>query len=365
MSASTGQPLQVALFSTVQLNPYVQLLADGVRAAAPDIQVTCEGRLSLGWVQRNRRQADILHIHWPELQYAGARARARWRRFISFMAGLALARQAGLRLVYTVHNLNQHEGRDALFNALANAALFAWADALHVHDEVTAEALRRQVRRPERIHVIPHGSYVGCYPDSVSRQEARRLLGLPQEAFVYLMLGGLRPYKGAEELIEAFRSLDDGAARLIIAGHAHAPAYAASLQALAQGDARILMFLEHVPDERVQYFMKAADVCVLPYRQVTTSGAAVLALSFRKPIVVPAIGPFPALVQAAAGICYEPAGVPALRQALEEARALEIERAGQAIAAYLETIAWERLGAKHAEVYRRIAGGREARRAGG
>lgn len=365
MSASAGQPLRVVLFSTVQLNPYVELLAGGVRAAAPDIQVTCEGRLTLEWVRRNHRQADILHIHWPELQYAGARARARWRRFISFMAGLRQARRAGLCLVYTVHNLNQHEGRDALFNTLANAALFAWADALHVHDEVTAKALRRRVRRPERIHVIPHGSYVGCYPDSVSRQEARRQLGLPQEAFVYLMLGGLRPYKGAEELIEAFRSLDDQSARLIIAGHAHAPAYAASLQALAQGDARILTFLEHVPDERVQYFMKAADVCVLPYRRVTTSGAAVLALSFRKPIVVPAIGPFPALVRSAAGICYEPAGVPALRQALEEARALDMEQAGQAIAAYLETISWERVGAEHAELYRRTAGGKEARRAGG
>lgn len=364
MSATAGQPLRVVLFSTVQLNPYVELLAGGVRAAAPDMEVTCESRLTLDWVRRNRRQADVLHIHWPELQYAGARARARWRRFASFTAGLWLAHRAGLRLVYTVHNLNQHEGRDALFNALANAALFAWADTLHVHDEVTAEALRRRVRRPDRIHVIPHGSYVGCYPDGVSRPEARRQLDLPQETFVYLMLGGLRPYKGAEELIEAFRSLDDSSARLIIAGHAHAPAYAASLQELAQGDDRIRLFLEHVPDERVQYFMHAADVCVLPYRQVTTSGAAVLALSFRKPIVVPAIGPFPALVRSAAGICYEPAGVPALRRALEEARALDMEQAGQAISAYLETISWERIGARHAEMYRQIAGGKEARRAG-
>lgn len=365
MSASAGRPLRVVLFSTVQLNPYVELLAGGVRAAAPDIQVTCEGRLSLEWVQRNRRQADILHIHWPELQYAGARVRARWRRFGSFMAGLLLAHRAGLGLVYTVHNLGQHEGRDALFNALANTALFAWADALHVHDEVTAEALRRRVRRPERIHVIPHGSYVGCYPDGVSRQEARRHLGLPQEAFIYLMLGGLRPYKGAEELIQAFAGIPGDDVQLIIAGHAHEPAYAAALRELARDDARVRLLLEHVPDEKVQYFMRAADVCVLPYRRVTTSGAAVLALSFCKPIVVPAIGPFPALVRESAGICYEPASPQALRQALEAARALDMEKAGQAISTYLETISWERLGAKHAEVYRRIAGGREAHRAGG
>ncbi|MGQ9666396.1 MAG: glycosyltransferase [Anaerolineae bacterium] len=365
MRASAGRPLRVVMFSTVQLNPYVGLLAGGVRAAAPDVQVTCESRLSLEWVRRNRRQADILHIHWPELQYAGARARTRWRRFCSFMAGLVLAHHEGLGVVYTVHNLGQHEGRDTLFNALANAVLFAWADALHVHDEAAAEVLRSRMRRPAHIHVIPHGSYVGWYPDGVGRQEARRQLDVAEESFVYLMLGGLRPYKGAEELIQAFAGLPGDNLQLIIAGHAHEPAYALALEELARGQDRIRLFLEHVPDERVQYFMRAADVCVLPYRRVTTSGAAVLALSFHKPIVVPAIGPFPALVRAAAGICYEPAGVQDLRQALEAARALDMEKAGQAIAAYLETITWERVGAEHAVLYRQIAGGKEAHHAGG
>jgi beta-1,4-mannosyltransferase len=348
--------LRSAIFSTVRLNPYVSLLAEGMRAAASDVQPARFERLTPGWCLRERQQYDIIHLHWAELQYAAGATRARARRFISFIGAVALAKWSGMRLVYTVHNLAQHEGRHGRLNRWANRLLYAWADAIHVHDDSVAEALRPALRDTGRLFVIPHGSYVGYYPDYVSREEARRQLGLHPDAYVYVTLGGLRPYKGIEELIAAFRSIEDKSVRLVIAGHPHEPAYAEDLRARMAGDGRIVAFLEHAPDDRVQVYLRAADICVLPYRQVTTSGAAILALSFQLPIIAPAIGPFPALIGEAAGIAYDATDEGALRDALEGARQLEWGRCRAAIDAYLAGITWANVGRQHVDMYRCITG---------
>ena len=56
----------------------------------------------------------------------------------------------------------------------------------------------------------------------------------------------------------------------------------------------------------MQIYFNASDACVLPYRRVTTSGAALLAYSFGKPIVAPAIGPFPDLITPERGVLFHP-----------------------------------------------------------
>lgn len=354
-----GRSLRVAMFSTVRLNPYVSLLASGIREAAPDIRLDLLTRLTLPWCLRERRQYDIIHIHWAELQYKSNSTLARWQRFGSFMAALMFANRCGMKLVYTVHNLSQHEGRHDRLNRWANHALFARADAVHLHNQSVTEAIRPLLGEKCKLFVIPHGSYVGYYPDQVAREEARERLGIRQDAFVYLSLGGLRPYKGIEDLIAAFSALDGEDLRLVIAGHAHEPAYARQVQAQTAGDPRIAAFLEHVPDEKVQIYMRAADVCVFPYRRVTTSGAAILALSFGLPIIAPAIGPFPALVEAAAGLTYDSEDPDGLRAALERGRTLDLEAARAHIDAYLDTISWANVGCRHAEMYRHICSRRE------
>ncbi len=59
---------------------------------------------------------------------------------------------------------------------------------------------------------------------------------------------------------------------------------------------KILAHLEFIPDDEVQIYMNASDVMVLPYTNVLTSGAAILALSFYKPVIAPKKGLLPELV---------------------------------------------------------------------
>ena len=71
--------------------------------------------------------------------------------------------------------------------------------------------------------------------------------------------------------------------------------------------------------------MNAADVVVLPYRRITTSGAAMLAWSFGKPVIAPALPAFVESMDNAPflGILYDPTDPAALRNALQQATAID------------------------------------------
>ena len=89
--------------------------------------------------------------------------------------------------------------------------------------------------RRQGVVIVPHGHYLGYYPNTVSRGEARAALSLPADAFVFVCLGLLRPYKGLEELLPAFRSLPERDLVLLLAGKPGSKNYLSALQALVRG----------------------------------------------------------------------------------------------------------------------------------
>ncbi len=350
---------RVVFVSRVRLNPYVRLLARGVHAVSPRLEVGHTYFLSLRWVLRHARSYDILHIHWIEHLFMVPRTWQRRKGFVSVLLALLLARLLKRKIVYTVHNLNQHEGRSPILNRIANAVIFKVAHAVHVHDETVAQEVSRRYGRRHNVFVIPHGSYLGAYPNEVNRSQARahlRSLGMDIEdnAYVFLFLGQVRPYKGIELLIRAFRTLDAPHARLLIVGKAEAPAYADEIRALAEEDPRIITHLTYVADEDLQYFFNAADVCVLPYRHITTSGAALLAFTFGKPIIAPALGPFVELAADGRGMLYAPEDEVGLAQALRRALAGELRGAESAVTAFARAHNWTALAREHVRVYERL-----------
>lgn len=339
--------VRILLVSNVQLNPYVRLLADGLQAAGASVRLA--NGLSLpGLLVNRRRGLDVIHLHWLELLYASPRPLVSAWRLGMILLTVAAARLWGIRVIYTVHNLAQHEGRTPRLNDWGNRALFRLATALHAHDAVTARALAPWA---SKVYIVPHGSYIGAYPNTTDRAAARARLWLSDASAVYLFLGGVRPYKGLELLLDAFRTLDDAQARLLVVGHAHRPDYAAAIAALAERDVRVRLILRHAPDDELQFFFQASDVCLLPYRAVTTSGAALLALSFGCPIVAPRLGPFPELAADGRGLLFEPDSADDLARALREARGIDHAAAQAACLAYAQTLAWPILAQAHLAAY--------------
>ena len=199
---------------------------------------------------------------------------------------------------------------------------------------------------------IPHGHYIDCYPNEIGREAARDRLGLPADAFVYLALGLMRPYKGLEELAPAFRSLPDRDVVLLLAGKPSPASYAETLARLTVGDPRIRLIPQFVPPQDVQLYLNAADICVLPYRQITTSGAALLAFSFGAPVLAPRIGAFPHLLAEGRGILYDPADPAGLAHALTDAASTDWQPIRPEILAWVRQFDWPGIGSRLVAAYR-------------
>jgi glycosyltransferase involved in cell wall biosynthesis len=329
---------------SVRGNPYCDLLYGSL--AARGVAVAAAAELSPRWLVRHARAVKVLHLHWPEFYYrSGGRPTA--RSVTTFVAAVLLARLLRYRVVWTVHNALPHETHPvdrALRWFLVRSA------RLVVHAEAARAAIPRSRRPPA---VVPHGHYIGCYPDDVPVLEARRALGLGAKDRVFVCFGQLRAYKGVGALLDAFAELPDPRLRLVIAGRPATDADALTILAATQRDARVRTHLGFVPDRDVQRFLKAADFVVLPYRDVLTSGGALLAVSFARPLVVPRRGCLAELEHERCAIAYDPDAPGALRAALATAAAVtDLEPWQRHAAAAARRRAWEPIAEAYARIYR-------------
>jgi glycosyltransferase involved in cell wall biosynthesis len=109
-----------------------------------------------------------------------------------------------------------------------------------------------------------------------------------------LFFGGVAPYKNVPHLIATFRGAVLPDAIMLIAGRPDSR-HGRRVEMAAHGDQRIKLDLRHIPRERVRLLFSAADLVVLPFSDIMHSGSAILALSFNKPVLVPARGSLPEL----------------------------------------------------------------------
>ena len=275
-----------------------------------------------------------------------------------FLRVLKRLRGSGCGIVWTVHNLANHEARHPRLDRACTQRVIRAAGGMIVHCDSAVGELRSAYAVPAGadIRVIPHGHYTDAYASNIDRGEARRRLGLPAEGVVFLFLGHIRPYKGVLELVTAFRSLPHASLRLVIAGKPLDAEAERAVTADCEGDERIMLRCGFVPDSEVQVFMNAADAVVLPYRDVLTSGAAVLAMSFGKACIGPRIGCLRDLLTEAGAISYDGADADGLRTALEAA----VERHGAlaSMGEHNRTVAaawhWEGVAKQTARLYRDV-----------
>lgn len=281
-----------------------------------------EGMFTGGWLASNVRAGDWVHLHWPSFEYGGARGPLRAvRKFLRFVALLVLARVKGARLVWTAHNLFPHDRTvPAWIDTVGRHVVIALADVVLVHgQEACTVLLERFPRVRGKVRVIPHGHWIGYYRTDLSPVAARERLGIPTGAFVYLFIGLCKPYKNLDGLIQSFRK-SGGDAILMIAGKFQDKDYYARVLDLAQGDPRIRFFPGFVANDDMQVYLHACNVVVVPYREILTSGTAILAMSFGRPVISVAMGFLRDVVNDDAGLLFAAHDPEGLSKAILEVR---------------------------------------------
>jgi glycosyltransferase involved in cell wall biosynthesis len=192
----------------------------------------------------------------------------------------------------------------------------------------------------DRTFHVPHPSYVGTYPDFVTREQARSELRVNHgDDFVLLLFGALAEYKGVEQLQDAFEQLADAGLprtpRLLIAGGSNDERTERALRVWAADRRDVVVVPKRVPVEDVQFFFRAADLVVLPYRRGLNSGAALLALSFGVPILASMTSGLGPLIDRFHCFAYDPGVDDGLVRALCDIAALDLKPLAAGISAQI------------------------------
>lgn len=271
-------------------NPYQQLLYGHLRHSDVFLY-DGHTELTVGWLWRMRRSVRAIHFHWPQVYYRCKRAPRRTRQALSwlklgaFAMRLATARTLGYRVVWTVHQVLPHELSGVRLDRAGSRVLARFSNALIAQDKTTAATAKELHFRAAKIHVIPHGSYVGVYPTGRPREAVRTALGIDRSAFVFLSFGNIRAYKDLELVVEAFGECAAPHAVLIVAGAPMDEAARRAVLAAAELDRRIKPRLGFVPKERVAELFHASDAAIIGRGDGGTSGSLILAMSLGLPTV--------------------------------------------------------------------------------
>lgn len=267
------------------MNPYTERLGRAVAERGVRVDEFSPWRLLTG-------RADVWHMHWPEGAVRSRNPVAAALRLGAFALLVLAARARGVSCVWTVHNLQGHDRTHPRMEEWLWRFLVPRLDGVVLLSRATEAPLwrRHPAARGLPSRVVVHGHFRGLYPNSVGRDEACARYGFGPRDRVVAFVGRIRPYKNVDQVIAAVRGLDDPGLRLVVAGHADDPALGERLRALAGDDPRIRLDLGFLPDEAMQVPLNAADLVVLPYQDILNSGAAILALSFDRPVLVPGLG---------------------------------------------------------------------------
>lgn len=277
------------------LNPYNSLLYAQIQAQGQRVH-------EFSWRRVLQLQLpDVLHVHWPERQVlAPHRQPRKIVEFLLFRFYVWATRWRGGKLVWTAHNAFPHDRPRNTVN------VFLWTRFLSSLDGVIylSGASQRQIEtefpvlRRKKSVVIQHGHYLEWLSAMNARAPRARIsrqsLGIPQDAQVVLSFGLIRPYKGIDLLIEQFNHLDSDT-HLIIAGYTSRPELRERIERLSRDHPNIHLLLRWAEGEELAALLELADLVVLPYRTITNSGAALLALSAGVPILAPNLGSIPEL----------------------------------------------------------------------
>jgi len=289
-----------------------------------------------------RLSPDVLHCHGyrPDLLHG------------------TTARSLGIPTVTTEHGSSKLGGRTAFFEWL-QVRFFRYAGAVVAVSTPIAERLRGEGVPAHLVHTIPNGWVGGA--DFLSRDEARRQLGLSPDERVVAFVGRLIPAKGPDVFVEALLRLDDPDVTAIVIGDG------------AQLDGLRERVREVGVDDRFRFpgsinpaspLFRAFDLFVLSSRTEGTPIVLLEVMSAGVPAVVTRVGGVPDVVGPDGAWVVPPEDPPALAAAIREAlddpaaREARVEAARERLDSEFSAERWLQ---RHEDLYRSLRSARAGR----
>lgn len=243
---------------------------------------------------------------------------------LSYLALALAALRSGIPVVIELHEIQDvGEARSVAARAYSGVGirlLLRLARASIVHSDYDRAALGRALGiRSEEIAVIPHGRY--------DQYGSQRRNDAPDGPYRLLFFGVLRPYKGVDDLLDAFELLTEAEAaefRLTIVGEKWEAGDDVERRIARSPRRDSIEFVpRYVTDDELRNQLARTDAVVLPYRRASASGPLHVAMALGLPVVVSEVGGLAEAVAGYAGaVLVPPQDPPRLADALRAIRSV-------------------------------------------
>lgn len=344
------------------LNPYVDVVLSGLAAAGCPAETGTEK-----FWDDARFDHDIVHIQWPETLFD-------WR-VPSAIEMIFLHRRlkeihTRAKIVFTRHNEISHHANES--NAAVLKDLYALCEEecdamVHLGEASRAACVARPALADKRHAMIPIPVYEQLYAPhlGVTREEARRQLGLPLNRKVVLAFGNFR-YEKEKELVTTACSGGSGPKICLIAPKWHkAREYSFSPQhpmlafrsvkkvIWARRNGMKLGAKKNMPDEEVALHFAAADVVFVQRLDELNSGNIPMAFLFSLVVAGPDVGNIGEWLRTTGNPVFDAQRPDSVRTALEEALRLAATGQGEKNQAFaMANWTTRQIGEAHARLYK-------------
>lgn len=191
--------------------------------------------------------------------------------------------KAGVRIFWTFHNRVSHAAQKEKECRENILFLIEHVSDIIILSRASISYLQEYAFdiKESKIHFLPHPEYIGNYGSLEDKELKEKFCGTE---FVFGSIGSIRPDKNIELLIKAFQRFSHYKnSMLLISGgidsHAH-NGYLESLEKLIGDNKNVCLIPNHIPDDMMNFYIRLADVILLPYNLKTSMNSGVMLLAF-------------------------------------------------------------------------------------
>ncbi len=281
-------------------------------------------------------ECDIVHFQWPEYVFGSQKKYFSDEDVKRLGNRIGQLKDSGIKIFVQVHNLKPHTRKDRGVLQLYDV-LYSHADVMVHMGRYSRDLLQPQYPKAQHV-MIPHHIYDNVLSFSVSQQEARLRLHLPQDKKIILSFGKFRNNKERQFVLNIKNKCNHsplfgrgagGEALFLMPGfyretlHTWNPIkFITRLYHTIRYKLKGIRFCnEAIPDDLMQCYFCAADVVLIQRLDILNSGNLPMAFHAGKVVVGPNVGNVGEILHETGNFTFDPhdmrSAVSALQNALE------------------------------------------------
>jgi len=342
-----------------QDNPYQSLLATALRSLSCQVSFPRGYRRIFPIFRATQDNAsDILHLHWITPYLKGETWPLRLIYSLKLLIDLWFTNLRGIRIIWTIHNHLAHNCQFPRLELWLRKQVANLADQIIVHNHSSMSYLHQSWNLSHsqckpKFTIIPHGHYRHLYQPAIEQTVARKELNLPKDGYLYLNLGMIRPYKGIENLLQVWQSNQEifHNHNLLIAGKPLEIAYGAKISSLAAKTSQVILQPDFIPSGQMHLYFSAADIVVLPFKNILTSGSLILAMSYNKPIIAPDLDEIKETLFPADSLLYDSSDPRGLSNSLKRSMQIDLQELSHQVNLASNRLGWDKIAQATVKLY--------------